>query len=370
METQVKAAIASGNYKQASNLLKQWQANDAQNTLLRFYAAQIQEHTNRLEAAEKNYTKLLQQSTNRKIISQARAGIERVRQQKKAQKEAELEKVRSISGAQELAILVIAAPTEVNRESAITAIAEVFSIDPYTARMKLPSSGFRIHRIGSWGELSYFQQQLASTNASAFCTKVNDIKALQTFQISHFETLSPQPAVICKNASRQLGKISFDWSEVSQQVRGQLPIFEQVVDLGSWGKTVHKEKVQDYAQVVDLHLPGREIVLRVCDRFYQYKKGIALSQINETNSRIKWNQLLRTFSESTKVPCHNDFNRFGKSTLELINLLPAIRPNLDIDRRAPSDWDLAFHLYSSLLLSIHRKPSSPSPFSQERGTRG
>jgi len=348
METQVKAAIASSNYKQAHQLLKQWQATDAQNPLLRLYAAQLQEQTNRLEAAEKNYTKLLKQSSNRKIISQARAGIERIRQQQKAQKEAALTEARSVEGAQEGTILAIAAPTTENRKSAIAAIAEIFSLDAYTARMKLPISGFRIHRIGSWGELSYFQQQLAKANVPAFCAKTSDIQSRQTFQISHFEVLSPQPTVVCKNADGQLGRISFDWSEVGQLVRGQLPIFEQVVDLGNWGKTVHKEKVQDYAQVVDLHLYEREIVLRMCDRLYQYQKGAELSKGKEINSRIKWNKLVGTISEVTNAPCQEDFSRFGKSTLEFINLLPAIHPNLDIDRREPSDWDLAFHLYSSL----------------------
>ncbi|MGD1866318.1 MAG: hypothetical protein ACFB0D_17345 [Phormidesmis sp.] len=348
METQVKAAIASSNYKQAHQLLKQWQANDAQNPLLRFYAAQLQEKTNRLEAAEKNYTKLLQQSSHRKIVSQARAGNERIRQRQQAQKDTALEEARSVSGGQEGAILAIAAPAEEHRTSAIAAIADVFSIDAYAARMKVPSSGFRIHRIGTWGELSYFQQQLNQANAPAFCTKISDIQDLQTFQVSHFEALSPQPTVICKNADGQLGRISFDWSEATQQVRGRLPIFEQVVDLGNWGRTVHKEKVQDYAQVVDLHLHKREIMLRVCDRFYQYQKGIALGQDNEINSRIKWNKLIATISSSTKAPCKDDFSRFSKSTLEFINLLPAIQPNLDIDRRTPSDWDLAFHLYSSL----------------------
>ncbi|MEL6939408.1 MAG: hypothetical protein AAFO84_09465 [Cyanobacteria bacterium J06598_1] len=348
METQVKAAIASSDYKQASKLLKQWQNTDAKNPLLRFYAAQLQEHTHRLEAAEKNYTKLLQQNTNRKVMSQARAGIERIRQKKKAKKEADIAEARSVDGAEDGAILVIASPDQANRPDAIAGLAKVFSLDAYTARMKLPSSGFRIYRVGPWGELNYFQQQLTELHTPAFCTKLSDIKSLQTFQISHFETLSPQPTVICKNAEGQLGKISFDWAEVTQQVRGQLPIFEQVVDLGNWGRTVHKEKVQDYAQVVDLHLPGREIVLRACDRFYQYKKGPALSPAHETNSRIRWNQLIKAFSESTQAPCQDDFSRFGKSTLEFINLLPTVHPYLDIDRRAPSDWDLTFHLYSSL----------------------
>ena len=151
-----------------------------------------------------------------------------------------------------------------------------------------------------------------------------------------------------KNAEKQLGKISFDWTEVTQRVRGQLPIFEQVIDLGNRGKIVHKQKVQDYTQVVDLHLPGREIVIRLCDRFYQYPQGISLSSGKEINSRIQWNNLLAQIDKVTELPQDEGFTRFGKPALEFINLLPAIHPNLEIDRRAPSDWDVAFHLYSAL----------------------
>lgn len=348
METQVKAALAISDYRQASKLLKQWQQQDARNPLLRLYAAQLQEQTQRLESAEKNYKKLLQQSTHRKIITQARAGIERVHRLRQAQKQAELEKAHSVGGADETTVLAIASPPPKYKDQAIKKFAEVFDIDAYTARMKIPNEGFRIYRIGTWGDLHYFQQQLATGNAPAFCVKTKDIQSLQTFQVTHFEALSPQPAVICKNADKQLGKLSFDWSEVTKQVRGQLPIFEQVIDLGAMGRMIHKEKVQDYAQVVDLHLPGREIVLRVCDRLYQYKQGISLGDNNEINSRIRWNQLLAAVDEATDSLLMNDFARFGKGALEFINLLPAIHPNLDVDRRAPSDWDLAFHLYSSL----------------------
>jgi len=373
MEAQVVAALEASDYSQVAVLLKQWQQREPQSPSLRLYAAKLQEQTQRLEAAEKNYTKLLQQSTHRKIVTQARAGIERIRQLRADGRQAALAKARAVEGGQTSAILAIAAPAQPNQTAAAQGLAQLFNLDAYTARMKVPNSGFRIYRVGGWGELSYFQQQLATYQAPAFCVKVNDIKALQTFQILHFEALSPQPTVVCKNADKQLGRLSFNWAEVSQQVRGQLPIFEQVIDLGNRGRTVHKEKVQDYAQVVDLHLPEREIVLRVCDRTYQYQKGVSLTSSAEINSRIQWNQLTTSIQsainqsaikqsainqpaidQSATEPVkpssmgHSDFTHFGKSALEFVNLLPVIYPNLDIDRRAPSDWDLAFHLYSSL----------------------
>ncbi|MEL6816382.1 MAG: tetratricopeptide repeat protein [Cyanobacteria bacterium J06598_3] len=267
MEAQVKAALAVNDYKQVSKLLKQWQASDGQNPLLRLYAAQMQEKTNRLDAAEKHYLKLLKQSPGSKLMSQARAGIQRVQQLQKQQAAEEkaqgLSQAKQVEGSDEAAILAIAAPRAQDRQQAIAAVAKVFSLDAYTARMKVPATGIRLHRVSTWGEISYYAQSLKQANTPTLSAKVSDIKALQTFQISHFEMLTPQPTVICKNAEGQLGKISFDWSEVSGRVSGQLPIFEQVVDIGNWGKTVHKEKVQDYVQVVDLHIQGRQIVLRL-----------------------------------------------------------------------------------------------------------
>ncbi|MGC1307986.1 MAG: tetratricopeptide repeat protein [Phormidesmis sp.] len=368
MEAQVKAALASGDYQQVSQLLKQWQASDSKNPLLRLYAARLQEQTNRLEAAEKTYLKLLKQMPGGKIMAQARAGIQRIQHRQKVQKAEALAQSRQIAGGDEVAILAIAAPPtsgsasgstsgstsgpDLDRQKAIAGIAQVFNLDPYTARLKLPPSGFRIHRIGPWGEINYYNQALNQAHTPTLSAKVKDIKALQTFQISHFETLKRQPSVLCKNSASQLGKISFDWAEVSQLVSGQLPIFEQVVDIGNWGKTVHKEKVQDYVQVVDLHLKGREIVLRLCSSLYQYQKGTALTEhtadLPQINSRIQWNQLLAQLAQSISAPHHNDFTRFGKAALEFIPLLPPFSSNLDLDRRAPSHWDQAFHLYSTL----------------------
>jgi len=351
MEAQVIAALEVGDFKQVNRLLKKWQASEPSNPLLRLYAAQLQEKTGRLEAAEKNYLALLKKMPGNKVMKQARAGIARIQQQRAAQKAQALSEAKQAAGGDEVALLILAAPKPEQQQGAIANLSQVFNLDAYTARMKVPTQGIRLHRIGAYGELRYFSQALDKIPARV--TKVKDIQALKTFQICYFEQILPQPIVVCKSSNGQLGKISFQWQEVSRQVRGQLPIFEQVADLGSWGRTVHKEKVQDFVQVSDLHLPKREIVLRLCDRTYQYTEGTALAQGAEINSRIKWNNLLKQLSDSLSVPRrdiphHNGFTRFGKDALEFIKILPVIHPNLDIDRRAPSDWDAIFHVYSSI----------------------
>ncbi|MFK8186477.1 MAG: tetratricopeptide repeat protein [Phormidesmis sp.] len=346
MEAQVIAALEVSDFKQVNRLLKKWQASEPSNPLLRLYAAQLQEKTGRLEAAEKNYRALLKKMPGSKVVKQARAGIARIQARQKADKAQALNAAKQVSGGEDVALMAIASPKTDQHKDAIANVSQVFNLDAYTARMKVPVQGIRLHRVGPYGELSYFAKALDKT--PTLITKVHDIKNLQTFQVSYFEALTPQPIVICKNSEGQMGTISFDWREVSGKVSGQLPIFEQVADIGNWGKTVHKEKVQDYAQVMDLHLPKRKIVLRLCDRLYQYTEGTALADTSEVNSRIKWNNLLKQISQSVKSPHYNEFKRFGKDALEFIRILPVIEPNLDIARREPSHWDQVFHLYSSI----------------------
>lgn len=348
MEAQIVAALEVCDYKQVTQLLKQWQLSEPANPLLRLYAAQLQEKTNRLEAAEKNYLKLLKQTPNSKVMGQARAGLQRVQKRQVTKKTTDLEQARTVEGGGEPALLAIASPPAAHRQQTIEGISKVFNLDAYTAKLKVPTAGFRLHRTGTWEEISYYRKALQQAKVPTLSAKVSDIKSLQTFQICYFETLSPQPSVICKSAGGQLGKIAFSWAEISQRVNGQLPIFEQVIDLGPWGRTIHKEQVQDYAQVVDFHLPKRQIVLRLCDRLYKYQQGMALSPQPEINSRILWNQLITQINAATNSPQHSEFTRFGKAALDFISILPPIKPNLDIDRRAPSDWDIAFHLYSGL----------------------
>lgn len=353
MEAQIKAAIAQRNYPQTSRLLKQWHASDPDNALILFYAAQLQERTGRLEAAESNYLKLLKRSPTGKLMAQARKGLQRIRQQQQAAKAQALTEARHLADGQAPALLAIAAPAESQRQQAIAALAQVFSLNAYTARLIVPNSGFRLYRIGPWGELQYYAQALKDHPIQVLGAKVSSLAALETFQICYFETLEPNATVICKNSAGELGRIPFDWAEVSQQVSGQLPIFEQVVDLGPWQKLAYKEQVQDYALVRDLHLRGRQIILRLCDRLYDYQQGVALSRGPELNSRIQWNHLLVRIDDQMIVPRRSDFTRFGKSALELIPLLPPVDPQLrihrrNVDRCAPHSWDIAFHLYSGL----------------------
>jgi hypothetical protein len=354
MHELVAAALESQDYRRAAQLIKQWKKAAPKDPIMMLSVARLQEATLQWDAAERTYLQFLKYVNNAKLMGQAREGLKRVQQHREAVRQEALAEARAVLGSDDPGLLLLEPPGD--RQVAAQGLAEVLRIDPYMARMQLPSRGMRLQRLGPIGELQYFGESLQQVGVPTTWVKTDEVKAIQTFQVQFFRSLQPKPTVVCQSGTGQLGTIQFDWSEITQQVRGQLPIFEQVADLGPWGKPRRKEQTQDYAQVLDLHLHGRRSILRVCDRTYEFSKSMDLvahpPQIQapptQVSSRMKWNALLQYIQQTVTVPVHADFTNFGQGALEFIDLLPYINPNLDLNRRAPSNWDQAFHLYSAI----------------------
>lgn len=352
MQELIAIAIEHQDYQRAAQLLKQWQRTAPQDPLLLLYAAKLHAATHQWDAAETAYLQFLRQVNQPKLMSQAREGLKHVQQQRQAIRDQAL--AEAVSGDAAPGLLVLAPPAD--RQQAAQQLAQILRLDPYTARLQLPGRGLRLQRIGPIGELQYYGEALQAANIPASWVKLEQIKTLQTFQVRHFRRLQSQPTVVCQNPNGQLGTIAFDWSEVSQRVMGQLPIFEQVVDLGPWGKLQRKEKTQDYAQVLDLHFHGRKMVLRLCDRTYEFAKATPPNDAGNQASltvHSQWQALTHHINhqvsqQPASTPIYDDFASFGQGALEFIDLLPYLNPQLDLDRRSPSPWDQAFHLYSSL----------------------
>ncbi|MEO1591271.1 MAG: tetratricopeptide repeat protein [Cyanobacteria bacterium J06632_22] len=358
----VAAAISNQDYRRAAQLIKQWQKSAPKDPLMLLQIAKLQTETLQFDAAEKTYLKFLKRVNSPKLMGQARRGLKQVQQRRAAAQQQALQEATAVLGSDEPGVLILEPPAD--RQAAAQGLSQVLKIDPYTARMQLPSQGPRLQRIGPVGELGFYGKALQDVDIPTFWTTIERVKALQTFRVQHFTHLQPNPAVVCTSPNGQLGAIEFDWSEVTQRVLGQLPVFEQVADLGPWGKPKRRETTQDYVQVIDLQLHQRGIVLRVCDRTYGFTKGISplpQSALRQSTTRIQWNALLQTISQSVSPqhPCLNHFSNFGSGALEFIDLLPYINPYIDIDRRAPSNWDAAFHLYSAVMF-LKRSLAHPS----------
>jgi tetratricopeptide (TPR) repeat protein len=347
----VISALEQREFSRAQKLLQAWQQEKPRDPWLALALARYWEATGNFERAEPTYRQLLQAGAHAKLTAQARQGIARVQASQADQRQALLEQARSQPGSEVAALLVLEPVQGEAREAAAQALAQVMQMDIYTARLTLPGQHWRLYRVGNAGELTYFSQQLRDRQMPAFTAPIRPIQTLQVFRVQYFAALQPQPQVICQNAAGQQGSITFAWPEVSQIVRGHLPILESVVDLGPWGKLQRREVTQDYADVMDLHLPGRSCILRLCDRTYRHRQSAlpaAASAQAVPTAHAAWASLTQVLSQRATAISTASFSGFGKTALEFLDLLPSLPSHLDLGRKVPSKWDAAFHLYSGL----------------------
>lgn len=353
MQDAIAAALDKQDFRVAAALLQQWQEKDPKNPWLLLMIGQYQEATERWESAEKTYLKLLRQSTHPKLMGQARQGVQRVQSQLSEAREEALEAARAQPDSQDPTLLFLEPVQGERRKAVAQGLAKVMQIDPYTARLQLPGKGWRLYRVGALCEMQRYSEALVEGAVPAFWVKHADVQALQVFRVQYLRQVQPQAEVICQNVDKQLGAIAFEWSEVSQIVMGQIPLFESVVDTDAFRKLQRKEKTQDYAEVIDLHFHQRKCVLRLCDRTYNFRQGNPLPDTNmiqdqTLSTRPQWNALITYIREQVKTPVHNGFTQFGEGALEYLDLLPVLNAHINLPRSKPSNWDPAFHLYSSL----------------------
>ena len=348
MHQLVTAALDAQDYRRAKQLIKQWRKAAPKDPWMLLSIGRLQEGTLQWDAAEKTYLTFLKRVNNPKLMGQARAGLKRVLQAREAHRQEALDEANAVLGSDEPGLLALMPPD--NAQQAAMELAKILRIDPYMARLQLPKQGLRLQRTGPIGEMQYYGEALQAVGIPALWSTVEALKTVQVFQVKHFQAVSPQPVVTCQSPTGQMGSIQFDWSEVTQIVRAQLPMFEQITEKGPWGKKQSKEQVLDYVQILDLHIHGRKIILRSCDRTYEFRNSVSLvpNETNLTSTRIRWNGLLQTINRSTQCPTLEDFTNFGQGALDMISLLPYLPTYLDLNRRKPSDWDTAFQIYTTL----------------------
>lgn len=357
MQEDVAAALERQDYRTVAKLLQQWQQESPQDPWFKLYVGRLQEATGKLQAAEVTYRGILKSIPNAKIMAQARQGLQRIEAVEAARRQQALDQANASPDSQQAGVLVLEPVQGESRTVAAKGLAQAMQLDPYTAQMQLPSRGWRLYRTGPMGSLMFYEQELQRLQVPAFCQKLADVQAIPVFRVQHIEYLTPQVTVVCQSPQDQLGSLSFGWNEVNQRVEGLLPIFEKVVDLNARKRLERKEKTQDYAHLYDLHLPERKCILRFCDRNYQFQRSIEFppspqepAQLAQVTKRINWNRLLHYLNQNLSVPLWSDFQVFGDSALDLIDLFSAgFATHIDLFRQTQSNWDSAFQLYSGLL---------------------
>jgi tetratricopeptide (TPR) repeat protein len=358
MLDQVAAAFDRQDYKTAAALLKQLSKQSPNHPWVKFYTGRLYEVSNQLEAAESIYRNLLRETTNPKLALQSRQGLQRLEEIAQVQKKEAIARAAADPSNAGMGFLILEPVQSEARPAAIPAFSKLMKLDAYTARIHLSHRAWRLYRTGEMGELQFYTQALEAAGIPAFCVAIAQVQTVRVFRVQYVQTITPKPSVVCYNEADQLGTLAFDWQEISGQVEGMLPIFEEVVDLGPWNQLKRKEATQDYAQLLDLHLPRRNCLLRFCDRTYQFQQGIYLSadanqQVvpRQATTRLNWNNLIQFFqNQLSQAAKHTEFTPFAETALEHLEGVKGFESHVDLFRKDETYWDEAFHLYSCLNL--------------------
>lgn len=355
MIEQIAIALEKQDYQTASKLIKQLLKESPEDPWVIFYLGKLYEVTNKFKEAEKVYRKLLRNTSTIKIVTFARQGLQRLQNIQTSERQKAISQAKTGEDNSEIAVLVLEPLEREAKTTAAQKLAKIMQIDAYSARLILPSRGWRLYRSGAIGELKFYGEQLLQAKIPCFWVKIADISKIQVFQVKYFDEITPSATVICSNDSNVMGNLSFKWHEVKQRVQGMLPIFEEVTERDARGKSLRKVKVLDYLQFCDLHLHNRNCILRIYDNGYEYKRGVNISEKSTQNTvRLNWNNLLNLLDKNLiDVPSWSDFKPFAQTALDQIEVLNKIEPHIKLMRSKASNWDPLFHLYSSLVFIKH-----------------
>ncbi|PZD74617.1 hypothetical protein C1752_00831 [Acaryochloris thomasi RCC1774] len=355
MDLEIAAALKHGNYQEVALLIANLPPDDPWGQL---YQAQLHEAQTEWESAESLYRELLRQGHVPKLALEARQGLQRLAQRQQeeqrdqtAQRQVQIARTVAQSGQGGLGVLILEALSPEVKAEVAPAFAHIMRLDLYSARLLLPSRGWRFYRTGAIGELQVYGQELQDSRVPSFWKSLEQVRQVKVHQACYFKTVQDPVQVVVTEAhsSKSPRVLSFKWSEVVQSVTGQLPIFEEVVDLDARGVLQRKEKTQDYAQFRDLHLPSG--ILRFYDAAYQFNQGVPLAADSSEpgTSWSNWRNLTALWQENLPdVRSWNEFSTFADTIIEQTDTLDRIDAHINLFRRAESYWDQAFHLYSSL----------------------
>jgi len=348
MLDQVVAAFDREDYQTAAQLLRELVKQSPNDPWVKLYMGRLQEVSGKPKVAETVYRQLLQNTTNAKLISQARQGLQRLDAIAKAQRQATIAQATANPDNQEPGFLVLEAIPNDRRAELAKRFATLIQTDAYTARGLLPNRGWRLYRTGAIGELALLGKELRQAGIGAFWSALPACQQIEVYQIKYFQALQPRVAVVCESPTKQVGVLTFDWGEVWQRVEGLLPLFAQVVDLGYRDRLEWKEHTIDYAHVCDLHLPQRRCILRLQDDHYDFRQGITAKREHDT-LRQRWNELTTAlYSKLAHCQVQSDFTPFSESVVDFIPAIERLDSHIYLPRASDCYLDSTFHLYSCL----------------------
>lgn len=372
MIKEIAEAIDRQDYQTATRLVKDFQTLEQDNPRVKFYGARLHEIAGEIKIAGQEYRELLQLTTNPQLIAQIRQGIGRLEaleqaeiQQQQQQRQAALTKAKTEPGNREMGLLILEPVANEEKQPLALKFAQIFKIDAYSARSQIPSRSWRLYRVGAMAELEVYVHNLRKEGIPCFCAPVKAINQPSVYLAQYFEAIKPQATIVYQSSPSDLTEsITFDWSEVTSVVEGILPIFGECVDMDARRNQVRKISILDYAQIIDLHLKKQDLIIRICDRHYDFQEGITFSDNQQsherqTTNRNNWNHLASYLKQKlAAVPLWSDFKPFAETTADFYELLPMVNPHLDLLRIEDTYWDTAFQLYSALIFLEKTHPTA------------
>lgn len=362
----IDIAIERQDYEAVERLIQTLAQDDV---WIGYYQGRLLEGREQWDEAENCYRQVLQQVTAPKVILAARQRIQQIQEAQRQRRKEAITAAVSSSEKTGLGLLILQALPAEEQLNTARAMADIFNLDPYTARLLIPSRGLKLYRCGPLGEIEYYGQQLKAAGVPVFWIDFKSLETVTVYSVAYLETTATGLRAMVHHTSQteSFHTVDFHSQDIVQRVEGALPIFEEVVDRDARGKLKRKEQTQDYAHLCDLHLSQRNCILRLCDATYQFKKGIQFSQqvaqndpLHLSTSYANWRELSHWLTQTCNyIPLAAEFETFASTALDHQEMLLRLNPHINLFRRSESAWDAAFHLYSCLLwLKIHQSAAN------------
>ena len=229
MLDKIEAAFQRGNHTEITQLLSTLNEHDPWTQL---YWARLWEETDKTQQAESIYRNLLLQAANPKLALAARQGLERLQMERVQTRKQAISEAIADPTKTETGVLILAPIAPDQKTDAAQAMAQIMNIEPYGARMLLPSRSIRLYRVGAIGELEFYGQQMIEQGIPAFWLTLGQLQSVTVYPVLYFESIEDKVKVALQSDEDQASQsFQFAWTDVSARVEGQIPIFEEVIEM-------------------------------------------------------------------------------------------------------------------------------------------
>jgi len=161
MFPEIITQIDNQEYEKAKELIDKLSSEGEALLWKNYYYGLIAEKANQLTEAENKYRQVIKDSVfpHPQITKNIRDGLERIKQIKLAQKDAEnkkreerkqqtLAEFQETENSKELAILVLKPLSPEEKNIVGKQFAEIIKVDPYTAKLQIPTRNLRLYQTG------------------------------------------------------------------------------------------------------------------------------------------------------------------------------------------------------------------------------